>query len=212
MSVLRSALTFRWANATSQLTGYLSAVALLLATAAIMHAVASRYFLGEPTVWQTEFSIYLLMFVTFVGAAYGLRHHAHVGVDLLVQLLPQRGQLVMRLVAAVLSLAVVLVVLWTAYETWFEAYEAGWTTSTVWAPPLSIVYAILPIGMLFVACQYIAMIIEAGQALFGHRPDEGVALLKQENPELHAAGAVGDDDDPTPTRTSPPTDDTHRRP
>ena len=212
MSVLRSALTFKWANATSQLTGYLSAVALLLATAAIMHAVASRYLLGRPTIWQTEFSIYLLMFVTFVGAAYGLRHHAHVGVDLLVQLLPTRGQLAMRLIAAVLSLAVVLVVLWTAYETWLEAYEAGWRTSTVWAPPLSVVYAILPLGMLFVACQYIAMIIEAAQALFGHRPDEAVALLKQGNPELHAAAAVGDENNPNRTPTGAPTDETDRRP
>ena len=212
MSVLRSALTFKWANATSQLTGYLSAVALLLATGAIMHAVASRYLLGRPTIWQTEFSIYLLMFVTFVGAAYGLRHHAHVGVDLLVQLLPTRGQLAMRLIAAVLSLAVVLVVLWTAYETWLEAYEAGWKTSTVWAPPLSVVYAILPLGMLFVACQYIAMIIEATQALLGRHPDEAVALLKQGNPELHAAGAVGDENNPHPTPASPPTDDTDRRP
>ena len=211
MSALRSALTFRWANASSQLTGYLSAVALLLATAATMHAVASRYLLGRPTTWQTEFSIYLLMFVTFVGAAYGLRHHAHVGVDLVVQMLPPRGQLLMRLVAAILSFAVVLVVLWTAYETWHEAYVAGWTTPTVWAPPLAVVYAILPIGMLFVACQYLAMIIEAVLAVLGKVPTEDVALLKQENPELHAAAAVGQENDPRPTPTSPPTDDVDRR-
>jgi len=182
----RYLLTFRWANAMSQLTGYLSGVALLLATGATMHGVASRYFFGHPTIWQTEFSIYLLMFVTFVGGAYGLRHHAHVGVDLFVQRLPSRPQLAMRVVAAVLSLVVVLIVLWTATDMWWEAYQNGWTSSTAWGPPLSVVYAILPLGMLLVACQYIAMVIEAVLGLLGRRDLDGIALLKQQNPELSA--------------------------
>jgi TRAP-type C4-dicarboxylate transport system permease small subunit len=202
MSTVKYLLTFRWANATSQLAGYLSAAALLGATAATMHGVASRYFLGRPTIWQTELSIYLLMFVTFVGGAYGLRHHAHVGVDLFVQRLRGKAQLAMRVVAALLALAVVLVVFWTSFQMWHEAYEAGWTTSTAWGPPLSIVYAILPIGMLFVACQYVAFIIEGLLGLLGKIPADEVALLKQENPELHAAEALELEDDPATTTGS----------
>jgi TRAP-type C4-dicarboxylate transport system permease small subunit len=210
MSTGRYLLTFRWASATSQVTGYLSAIALLLATAATMYGVALRYFLGRPTVWQTEFSIYLLMFVTFVGGAYGLRHHAHVGVDLIVDSVPGRGRLVMRLVAALLSLIVVLIVFWTAAEMWWEAYQGGWTTSTTWGPPLSVVYAILPVGMLFVACQYVAFIIEGFLGLFGKLDDDEVSLLKQENPELHSAAVIeaqslepGGDVDGPPARSGP---------
>ncbi len=182
MSPLKYVLTFRWANQTSQLSGYLSAIALIGATGAIVHGVASRYFFGHPTIWQTEFSIYLLMLVTFVGAAYGLRHHAHVGVDLVVELTGRRTQLVLRLVSAVLSLAVVLVVLWTATRMWWEAYQGGWTSSTAWRAPLSVVYLILPVGMVLVVCQYLAFIIEALQALLG-RIDHEPALLKVVNPE-----------------------------
>jgi TRAP-type C4-dicarboxylate transport system permease small subunit len=202
MSTVKHLLTFRWANATSQLTGYLSAAALIGATAATMHGVASRYFLGRPTIWQTELSIYLLMFVTFVGGAYGLRHHAHVGVDLFVQSLRGKAQLAMRVVAALLALVVVLVVLWTSYEMWHEAYMGGWTTSTAWGPPLSVVYAILPLGMLFVACQYVAFIIEGVLGLLGKVPADEVALLKQGNPELHAAETLELEDDPATTTGS----------
>jgi TRAP-type C4-dicarboxylate transport system permease small subunit len=35
----------------------------------MVHGVALRYLFGQPTIWQTEMSIYLLMFVAFVGAA-----------------------------------------------------------------------------------------------------------------------------------------------
>lgn len=198
-TTLKYILTFRWANLTSEVSGYLSGVALLGATFSTMHGVTSRYFLGHPTIWQTELSVYLLLFVTFVGGAYGLKQHAHVGVDLLVEALPARPQLLLRLVASTLSLGVVLVVLWTAIAMWWEATQNGWTSSTVWAAPLSIVYAILPLGMLLVACQYVAFVIEGVLGLFGRKPQEEIAILKQQNPELSAvhtsdpepAGPVG---------------------
>jgi TRAP-type C4-dicarboxylate transport system permease small subunit len=190
----RYVLEFRWANVASKITGYLSGAALLAATFTMMHGVASRYFFGYPTIWQTEFSIYLLMFVTFVGAAYGLHHHAHVGVDLLVQSAPPRVQLALRLLSSVLSLLVIIVVLYTATAMWWEATEGGWTSSTAWRAPLSMVYAILPLGMLLVACQYIAFIIEGVQGLLGTVSLDRVELLRQFNPELtHLPTASGSD-------------------
>lgn len=188
MRLLKYVLTFRWANTLSEIAGYLSALALVLATLAMMHGVLTRYLFGRPTVWQTEVSVYLLVFVTFVGAAYGLKHHAHVGVDLLVERLPTRRQLVMRLVTAVLSLVVVVAVIWTAYGTWWEALEGGFRSPTSLRAPLWLAYGILPLGMLLVAFQYIAFLIEGFQALGqGERAAEGTALLAQGNIELAAA-------------------------
>lgn len=192
MSVLKYLVTFRWANQTSQLAGYLSAVALLLATFAMLHGVVSRYFLGRPTIWQTELSVYLLIFVTFVGAAYGLKHHAHVGVDLLVERLPERPQLLLRIVTAVLALAVVLVVAWTAGQIWWEAYQGGFRSSTAWRAPLGVVYAILPLGMVLVALQYLAFIVEGLMALLGRGDtSRAAALLQQKSPELAAVETQG---------------------
>lgn len=176
-SLLSKVVTFRWANWLSELTGYLSGVALVVATFVTTHGVFVRYVLRESTIWQTETTIYLLMFVTFVGAAYGLKHHAHVGVDLLVELVHGRVQLIWKTIAAVLCLAVVLVVLWTSYEMWYQAWQGGHRSATAWRAPLSIAYAILPLGMLLVALQYIAMIIEAVQGLMGRIPLSQVSLM-----------------------------------
>jgi len=188
VSPLRYVLTFRWANVLSEIAGLLSAVALLAATGVMLHAVTSRYLLGRPTVWQTELSIYLLMFVAFVGAAYGLKHHAHVGVDLLVDRLQDRGRLVVRLITSTFALLLVLAVAWSAGHEWYEAYEGGWRSPTAWRAPLSIVYAILPIGMILVACQLIAFLIEGVMALLGRGdPRQAAALLSQGHAELSAA-------------------------
>ena len=196
MRVVKYLLSFRWANTLSEIAGYLSAIALVLATLAMMHGVLTRYLLGRPTVWQTEVSVYLLVFVTFVGAAYGLKHHAHVGVDLLVERLPVRGRLVMRLFTAVLSLIVVMAVIWTAYGTWWEAVEGGFRSPTSLRAPLAVAYGILPLGMLLVAFQYIAFVIEGiGGLRGGDDTAEKAALLGQGNAEL---AAVVEEPQPVP--------------
>ena len=188
MRALKYVLTFRWANVLSEISGYLSAVALVLATLAMMYGVLLRYFFGRPTVWQTEVSIYLLVFVTFVGAAYGLKHHAHVGVDLLVERLPLRARLLVRVVTALLALVVVAAVVWTSYGTWWEAVEGDFRSPTALRAPLSVVYAILPLGMVLVALQYLAFVIEGIRALVaGGDTLRSAALLAQGNAELTSA-------------------------
>lgn len=186
MRALKYVLTFRWANVLSEVAGYLSAVALVLATLAMMHGVLTRYLFSSPTTWQTEVSVYLLVFVTFVGGAYGLKHHAHVGVDLVVDRLPVRAQLVVRLVTALLAMLVVVAVIKTAYGTWLEAYEGGFRTSTVLGTPLWLVYAILPVGMLLILFQYLYFTIDAVQCLVAGRAPSA-AVMAQGHTELNAA-------------------------
>lgn len=185
-SLLTKALTFRWATWLSELTGYLSGVALVVATLVTTHGVFVRYVLRESTIWQTETTIYLMMFVTFVGAAYGLKHHAHVGVDLLVERVDGRARLAWKLITSVLCLAVVLVVLYLSYQMWHTAWQGGHRSATAWRAPLSIAYAILPIGMLFVALQLVAMIIEGVQGLCGRIPLAEVSLMRAATELAHA--------------------------
>lgn len=185
MRALKYVLSFRWANPLSELAGYLSAVALVLATLIMVQGVFLRYLFGRPTVWQTEVSIYLLVFVTFVGAAYGLKHHAHVGVDLVIERLPVRARLAARLFNAVVSLVVVVFVIWTAYGTWWEAVEGNFRSPTALRAPLSVVYGIVPLGMLLVAFQYVAFLIEGFRGLMGdQRAAEEAAILGQGDAEL----------------------------
>ncbi|AXH96838.1 TRAP transporter small permease subunit [Ornithinimicrobium avium] len=167
----------RWVGVLSEASGWLAAIALVLATLITSHGVFVRYFLRQPTVWQTESTIYLLMLVTFVGAAYGLRHHAHVGVDLLIDMVPRRPQLVVRIITALMCLAVVLVVMWTSYLDWHEAYLFNYHSSTAFRFPLWIAFAILPLGMLLVALQYVAMIVEGIMGLAGKVPLDKVSLM-----------------------------------
>lgn len=190
MSALRYVLSFRWVNALSEVAGYVSALALVAATVVMLHGVATRYFFGMATVWQTEVSIYLLLVVTFWGAAYGLKHHAHVGVSVLTDRLPPRGRLLATIGTSLLSLAVVAAVAWKGTELWYEAYEGGFKSPTAFRAPLDVVYAILPIGMVLVALQYVFFIVEAGRALAGRIPVETALAVTEQHDPLAETGDV----------------------
>jgi TRAP-type C4-dicarboxylate transport system permease small subunit len=147
-------------NMISEVSGYISGMTIFLATLVILHQVIVRYFIGESTIWQTEFSIYLLLFASFVGAAYGLKHDAHVGVDVIVERMPQRAKSILRIVTSIFSLLLTIIVAWKAWEMWAHATSLGWHSSSIWGPPLTYPYFILPLGMSLVSLQFIVIIYE----------------------------------------------------
>jgi hypothetical protein len=119
----------------------------------------------------------------------------------------------------VLALVVVGAAIWTSYGTWWEAVEGDFKSPTALRAPLSVVYGILPLGMLLVAFQYIAFLIEGVQGLLaGEAEAERAAILGQGNAEL-AAAVEETDTDPatvgsagtTPTHL-PHDDERHGRP
>ncbi|HEU5140128.1 MAG TPA: TRAP transporter small permease [Bacillales bacterium] len=156
----RKPIFIRAINWINEMSGYLSAFALFFAALIIFYKVLVRYFLGIPTIWQTELSIYLLMFVGFVGAAYGLKHGAHVYVDLVVVKLPPRVQSGVRIIVSILGLVLTVLLDYRAWHMWWIATEKGWHSETLWGPPLTIPYFILPLGMALVSLQFLSLIYE----------------------------------------------------
>lgn len=144
----------------SDLAGYFSAFAILAATLVIVQQVVVRYVLGAPTIWQVESAIYLLMAATFIGAAYGLKENSHINIELVTGLLPPRAKQVLDLVTSILSMLFCAYLAWKGGVMWWEAYEGGWDSSSLWSVPLVYPYAILPIGMGLTAAQYVVKILD----------------------------------------------------
>lgn len=161
----------------SEVSGLAAGISMIAATLVTGWGVFVRYVLKEPTGWQTEATIYLLICVAFLGAAYGVRHNAHVGVDLLPEALPLKPRLVLRIITTIMVLAVVAVVAWTGGKIWLQAYALDTRSASAWAPPLWIPYALIPLGMGLVFLQYVGELIEAVLALIGRLDPKHVTLL-----------------------------------
>lgn len=106
-----SALGARWARLEEGLL-----VILLIALIAVAGLqVLLRYAFSRPLVWPEEFSGVLLLWLAFIGAAYAHRRGTHVAVTMVLDLLPDRLQVGIRLLWEVLIGAFLLLVAWQGW-------------------------------------------------------------------------------------------------
>ena len=78
---------------------------LLLMCVALALQVLFRYLFNSPLVWSEELARYLFVWITFLGAGYGVKHHLHVEMSILFNKFPLG---VKKIVQLVINLAVLL--------------------------------------------------------------------------------------------------------
>jgi TRAP-type C4-dicarboxylate transport system permease small subunit len=60
---------------------------------------------------------------------------------------------------------------------WYEAWEGGWRSDTIWAPKLWKVYLAMPIGFIAISLQYLADLL---CLISGREPPFGIADVNAE--------------------------------
>lgn len=75
-------------NLDAWFAGFMFAITMTL----VIINVFSRYFFNAPIAWVEEVATSCFVYTVFVGAAWCLRTRQHVGVDLLVDRLPEKGR------------------------------------------------------------------------------------------------------------------------
>lgn len=136
--------------------GMLAAFMIGLSVLVVCHLVFVRYVLHSPTAWQTELVTYLLVGATLVGSPYVLMIRGHVSVDLIPLYLSERARARLALGCALTGIIFCGVLFWSGLMLWYEAWAGDWLSETVWAVPLWIPYAALPLGFGLMLLQYIA--------------------------------------------------------
>jgi TRAP-type C4-dicarboxylate transport system permease small subunit len=157
----------------SRLCGMLAVALLLAAVVVVCHLVFVRYALRQSAIWQHEFVTFSLIAATFIGSPYVLLTRGHVNVDLLPLYLGARARLALALLASGVSLGFCLVIAWTGFQWWHEAWANDWHNETVWAPPLWIPYLAMPLGITLLALQYLADILVLATGRDGPDGDGG---------------------------------------
>lgn len=148
-----------WVWHISRATGVVSAGLLLAAVLVVCHLVFVRYILNQSAIWQHEFVTFAIIGSTFIGAPYVLLQRGHVNVDLLPHYLGSSGRFFLALFASGASLVFCALVAYYGFFFWYESWINDWRAETVWAPPLWIPYASVPLGMGLLSLQYVADIL-----------------------------------------------------
>jgi TRAP-type C4-dicarboxylate transport system permease small subunit len=143
----------------STLAGWASAAMIVSAVGITVQMIYVRFVLNGSTIWQTEAVIYLMIGATLIGLPYVQRLRGHVNVDLVPLLLGRRARLWLSLITLTISIVIVALMLWYAYEFWHLAYERNWRSDTVWGVRLWKPYLSLPIGFALLLLQLIADLV-----------------------------------------------------
>jgi TRAP-type C4-dicarboxylate transport system permease small subunit len=131
----------------------LASIALVLASGVLTYSVVLRYFSPEPTDWQDEFSVFLLVGVTFGAAAWVHSQRGHIGIEALHAILPPRVDRVRQFVVDMASGTFCGFFAWKSWTLLHEAWVDGYTSATAWAPPLWIPYLVMSLGMSLLTLQ-----------------------------------------------------------
>ncbi|MBC3871654.1 TRAP transporter small permease [Undibacterium oligocarboniphilum] len=139
----------------------LSMIAMLLTTLILTYSVISRYLFRVPTDWQDEASVFMLIGVTFFSAAYVQSYRGHIGIEVLSSLLSPAVNRWRLLLVDLLSMAFCGFFTWKSWTLFYEAWIDGQTTSSTFAPPLWIPYAMMAAGMTLLTLQLLIQVLDA---------------------------------------------------
>lgn len=136
------------------LAGTLSGIGVLAIFAVVMFEIVARYLFSSPTSWSVEISIYLVIAVAYLGAAYAHKLNANVRVTLLLDALPQKARLRLQEAAAWSSLFFVMIATWQIFHFIHANYVNG-TMSYIlvvpqWIPniPILLGFVLLSLAIL----------------------------------------------------------------
>lgn len=161
--------------------------------------VVARYVFNSGAVWALELTTYLFAWLVLIGASYGVKIGAHLGVDAFVKMFPERYHRYFILLAAVICCVYAGIMLYGAWDYWSKILRFGIDTEDLYVPrvilealggpdyehePVGIdrwvPYLALPIGMALLLFRFVqaTVMIALGKSdhlIAGHEAEDAVA-------------------------------------
>ena len=138
---------------------WIAGALIVFCMASIVVDVMMRYIFGKPMIWVYYVAEYILLYSTFLAAAYVLKQNRHVRVDIVVRMLSERQRIYLSIFTGILGLFYCAVL---GYYTWIDTYEAFLMKSTfstsleMYQYPIKMV---MPFGCLLLCIEFIRKII-----------------------------------------------------
>lgn len=150
----------------NEMLGRVIAPLIAIVTLVVLYDIALRLFTGRPSDWAFDITKMLFGAHFMLMAAYGLRHHAHVEVDVLKRLLSRRKQAVLELLGYLIFFVPFIWMLLTfGWAFFYRAVSRGETTYGMMAIPVAPVKSVIVIGAVCILLQSIAIVIRAVKQL-----------------------------------------------
>ncbi|MGM1053964.1 MAG: TRAP transporter small permease subunit [Pseudomonadota bacterium] len=148
--------------------GRLIAPLIAIIALIVLYDIALRYFVGRPSDWAFDTTKMLFGVHFMLMAAYGLRHHAHVEVDVLKRLLSRKKQAMLEILGYLIFFVPFIWMLLTlGWDFFMRSYSRLETTYGMVSIPVYPVKGVIVFAAVLILLQAIAIVIRAIQQLRG---------------------------------------------
>lgn len=130
----------------SDLLAKLSAVVLGLMTVLILVEIFLWNIFTRTTLIADEYSAYGLAALIFLGCGYTLKEKGHIRIELILNLLPRRLELGIKIIAGCISTLLLGYITWQLLRMTLSAWNYGSTSGTLTATPLWVPQALIVVG------------------------------------------------------------------
>jgi len=146
--------------------GRLIAPLIAVITLIVLYDIGLRFFAGRPSDWAFDITKMLFGAHFMLMAAYGLRHHAHVEVDVLKRLLSRRKQAALELLGyLIFFVPFIWMMLTLGWSFFMRSFSRGETTYGVVSIPVYPIKGVIVVAAVLILLQAVAIVIRAVQQL-----------------------------------------------
>lgn len=152
------------------------AVLLGLMTLITFANVVARYVFNSNILWALEATVFLFAWLVLIGASYCVKIGGHLGVDIVINMLPRAGRKALGLIAVAACLAFSLLLVVGSWQYWipFVGERAWYEVNDIFMPeflqflapwmnegerweklPRFIPYLALPLGMMLLTWRFL---------------------------------------------------------
>jgi C4-dicarboxylate transporter DctQ subunit len=136
--------------------------------------VILRYFFNSGFAWVPEIVVFAFISMTLLGASTGIRNGVHIGVDVIVKLLPLKFQKFSEIFTGLSGAAHFLLMSYLTYKFVLYFREMG-QLSIITEIPIWMMIAYMPVAFLFMAFHYTEFLCQA----FRKDKDDFVSFKKE---------------------------------
>lgn len=150
----------------NEVLGRVIAPLIAIITLVVLYDIALRLFIGRPSDWAFDITKMLFGAHFMLMAAYALRHHAHVEVDVLKRLLSRRKQAVLEILGyLIFFVPFIWMLIPLGWSFFMRSFSRGETTYGVVAIPVYPIKGVIVLTAVLIMLQAIAIVIRAVQQL-----------------------------------------------
>jgi TRAP-type mannitol/chloroaromatic compound transport system permease small subunit len=125
----------------------------------VTYDVVLRYVFNAPTEFALEVNEYLLLTISWLGGGYVLKHKAHVNVDILYRIFPERAKAITNMITSILFFSFCGVLLWKGCEASVYSFQSHEATQII-KLPLFLFNILIPLGAFLIMVQGIVQFVQ----------------------------------------------------